>query len=147
LGSSGSGVAGPGWDAIALEGVEHPVGEVRRQGQLGRPAHEQAALFGEEGVVGASQARLQRLGTFDAQGGPFGVAHVDPRQQKRQLVLRGGDLFLWRACYAVGLGDVAAHVPHPVAIGGRVRGHGEARFGAAAQAVGRTAVSGLGLWR
>ncbi len=45
-------------------------------------------------------------------------------------------MFLRCARDAVRLGDIAAYVPHPIAVGSRVGGNGEARLGAAAQAMG-----------
>ena len=123
-------------DAVTRQAGDDPVGEVRRQRQFGWPAHQQPTLFGKKGVVGAGQPRLQRLGAVHAQGGPLRGAQVDPWQQLAEFFLRRGDLLGGFAGNAFGFGDIAAQVPDPLAIGRRVSGHGHARFGAAAQAMG-----------
>ncbi|MNY01085.1 hypothetical protein D3C86_1335990 [compost metagenome] len=63
-------------------------------------------------------------------------AQVNPGQQLAELFLCGGDLFGGLTGHALAFGDIAAHVPDPLAISRRVRGHGNPRFGAAAQTVG-----------
>ncbi len=96
-----------GLDAVALQRVDHPIGEVRRQGQLGRPAHQQAILLGEEGVVRAGQARLQRFGAVNPQRGPLRAAQVDPRQQLAKFFLGDGDLLGGLAGDGIAFGEVA----------------------------------------
>ena len=38
-------------DAVPGQAGQHAVGEVRGQGQLGRPSHQQVACFGQEGIA------------------------------------------------------------------------------------------------
>ncbi|MNT97190.1 hypothetical protein D3C72_2394580 [compost metagenome] len=42
----------------------------------------------------------------------------------------------WFAGHTVGFGNIAAQVPDPLAVGCRVTGYRDARFGASAQAMG-----------
>ncbi len=61
---------------------------------------------------------------------------VDPGYQLGQFLLRRGDLAGFVARHAIGFGQIAAQVPDPLAVCRRMAGHGDSRFGAAAQAVG-----------
>ncbi|MNE35508.1 hypothetical protein D3C80_1292730 [compost metagenome] len=115
---------------------DDPVTEVRCQGQLGRPAHQQALLVGKEGVVRAYQAGLRRFGAVDAQGGPAHQALVNPWQQVGDFLLCRSNLRCRLARYAIGFRQVAAEVPHPLAIGCRVGGYRHPWLGPATEAVG-----------
>jgi len=92
-------------------------------------------LFGKEGVVGADQAGLRRLGAINAQGRPAHLALIDPWQQAGDFLLRCGNLRGRLAGHTVGFGEIAAEVPDPLAVGGRVGGDGYTRFWPTAQAV------------
>ncbi|MNH31574.1 hypothetical protein D3C79_919530 [compost metagenome] len=61
---------------------------------------------------------------------------IYPRQELADFLLGCGNLCRRVACYAIGFSQVAAQVPDPLAIGCGVGGDGDARLGAAAQAVG-----------
>jgi hypothetical protein len=134
-GSSGSGVLGVGWMPSRCRALSTRSAKSGARASLvgqptsKRPCSARKALSGRVRPVCRGSARS------DSQGRPLGLAHVDPRQQVRQFLLRRGDLLGGRAVHAFGLGNITAHVPHPTAIGGRVRGDGDARLGAAAQAV------------
>ena len=72
-----------------------------------------------------ADGRVRQQGTFN--GNPLTMAAAFPQSH--------GDLRLRFAGHAVGFRQVAAQVPDPLAVRGRVAGHGDARLGSAAQTV------------
>ncbi len=79
---------------------------------------------------------MRRFRTVDPQGGPAHLALVDPWQQAGDFFLCRGNLRSRFAGNTIGLGQVAAQVPDPLAIGGRVGGNRHPGLWPATQAMG-----------